>query len=509
MKKENNKRIKIKSIFFASYLTYRGIQLLDIEFDLDGSAAFIFLDDEQIFKIQEEFFQNIELQKFLSCYKFLKQKMFQKNRKRREKMAEEKICTCYKDGVTLVEEIYNPALDPPFQFAYFLKPTDTLPFIDPTYRSIENGEVIRPLIDENIRKGIVSLPTMAEEYGTEEELVKEIENFLDKYLEIDEIFKKITTYYIFLTWCYDRFDVLPYLRVIGEPGSGKTRFLQTVGSICYKPIFASGAITAAPIYRLIETYGGTLILDEADFKHSNGYEEIVKILNCGYIRGIPVLRCEKNKDDFSVTGYDCFGPKIIATRSYFDDIALESRCITYHIKCRRRNIPLHLPPEFKEETQTLRNKLLLWRLRNFHTVKLKEDLMVPCVQDRINQIFLPLLSIIKDPEVIDDIQMFMVQYDKELLTSKKMSTEAELVMVLCECLEVRNTNPTVKEIAERYNNKFASSEKEKLTAKKVGHILRKIGLQPKQRSDGYFAVILNEEEMEELKMRYYGRTSDF
>ncbi|MEM5830872.1 MAG: DUF5659 domain-containing protein, partial [Candidatus Aenigmatarchaeota archaeon] len=206
MKKENNKRIKIKSIFFASYLTYRGIQLLDIEFDLDGSAAFIFLDDEQIFKIQEEFFQNIELQKFLSCYKFLKQKMFQKNRKRREKMAEEKICTCYKDGVTLVEEIYNPALDPPFQFAYFLKPTDTLPFIDPTYRSIENGEVIRPLIDENIRKGIVSLPTMAEEYGTEEELVKEIENFLDKYLEIDEIFKKITTYYIFLTWCYDRFD---------------------------------------------------------------------------------------------------------------------------------------------------------------------------------------------------------------------------------------------------------------------------------------------------------------
>jgi hypothetical protein len=63
----------------------------------------------------------------------------------------------------------------------------------------------------------------------------------------------------------DAFNEVPYLRLRGEFGTGKTRFLQTVGSLCYRPIFTSGVSTVSPLFHLLDTFGGTLILDKADF----------------------------------------------------------------------------------------------------------------------------------------------------------------------------------------------------------------------------------------------------
>ena len=60
-------------------------------------------------------------------------------------------------------------------------------------------------------------------------------------------FEEIATQYILLTWVYDKFNELPYLRLRGDFGSGKTRALLVIGSICYKPFFASGASTVSPL----------------------------------------------------------------------------------------------------------------------------------------------------------------------------------------------------------------------------------------------------------------------
>src|SRR6185503_9020715 len=99
-------------------------------------------------------------------------------------------------------------------------------------------------------------------------------------------------HFVLLSWLYDAHYEIPYLRVRGEPGSGKTRFLLTVGSLCYKPIFASGASTVSPLFRMLDMIRGTLILDEADFRFSDERAEVVKILNNGTTRGFPVLRAE-------------------------------------------------------------------------------------------------------------------------------------------------------------------------------------------------------------------------
>ena len=80
-----------------------------------------------------------------------------------------------------------------------------------------------------------------------------------------ESFENVATHYVLLTWLYDAFNELPYLRLRGDYGSGKTRALLTIGSLCYKGFFASGASTVSPIFHTLDAFRGTLIFDEADF----------------------------------------------------------------------------------------------------------------------------------------------------------------------------------------------------------------------------------------------------
>src|SRR5216110_984349 len=219
-----------------------------------------------------------------------------------------------------------------------------------------------------VKHGVVLFPSEPADYGDESALVSRVRDFVRRHVEVSEDFELIATYYIFFTWVYDAFHEVPYVRVRGGYGSGKTRFLLTVGSLCRLPIFASAASTISPIFRLLDAFRGTLILDEGDFRFSDEKSEIVKILNNGNARGFPVLRTEVSpKKEFDPRAYHVFGPKIVATRGFFQDRALESRCVTEDMRggALRREIPLNLDDSFHDEAREIRNQLLTYRLRHF------------------------------------------------------------------------------------------------------------------------------------------------
>src|SRR5258708_4408257 len=136
----------------------------------------------------------------------------------------------------------------------------------------------------------IKLPGAPQEYGTVEALFGEIEGYATKYLALSPAFLKIAASYVLLSWVYDAFNELPYLRFRGDYGSGKTRALMVFGSITYKGFFASGASTVSPIFHTLDSFKGTLIFDEADFRFTDEKAELVKILTNGNVKGFSVVR---------------------------------------------------------------------------------------------------------------------------------------------------------------------------------------------------------------------------
>ena len=161
--------------------------------------------------------------------------------------------------------------------------------------ALDERQRLVPYSPENslIENEIVLLPSEPQEYGSERDLVRDIYTFIHRYVDLSPQFEQIATYYTLFSWVYDAFREVPYLRFRGDYGTGKTRALMIIGSLCNKPIFASACSTISPIFRLIDaTRGGTLVIDEADFRFSDEKAEIVKILNNGNMDGLPVLRTE-------------------------------------------------------------------------------------------------------------------------------------------------------------------------------------------------------------------------
>ena len=269
---------------------------------------------------------------------------------------------------------------------------------------IETGETLIPYSPKNnlIANECVLLPSVPSEFYTKVELIADIHAFLHRYVDLSPVFAKIASYYILLTWVHDAFNELPYLRLRGEYGTGKTRGLMTIGSLCYKAFSASGASTTSPIFHTLDAFGGTLLFDEADLPYSDARADIVKILNNGTVKGMPVLRTVVNRhNEFNPHAFKVFGPKIIAMRGEFDDRALESRFFTEETGRRplRADIPIHMPKEMKAEALALRNRLLHFRFCNFFAIKADPAVLMAGVEPRLNQTASSLLSLVDDLEL--------------------------------------------------------------------------------------------------------------
>jgi hypothetical protein len=349
---------------------------------------------------------------------------------------------------------------------------------------------------------VVLLPSEPREYGSDSVLLSEIESFIHRYVDVSPLLEKIACYYVLLTWIYDDFNELPYLRLRGEPGSGKTRFMLTVGSLCYKPIFASGASTVSPLFRILDSFRGTLVIDEGDFRLSDEQAEIVKILNNGNAKGFPVLRSEAtaNRGEFNPRAYEVYGPKLIATRGFFKDRALESRCLTEETGGRtlRDDIPISLPQSFKDEAQSLRNQLLLYRFRN-HKAGRQSEAPDRAIEPRLNQIFLPLLSVVSDPKDREELRALARRYHGEMVNERGMDLEAQVLECIRDLREASRPL-AIKDITNWLVDRHGDEYERKLTTKWIGNVIRrKLQLRPVRASSGY---IIPPEELPKVDRLY-------
>lgn len=414
------------------------------------------------------------------------------------------VSSVFGDG-TILETVYDAAA----QRTAFVVSKDGEWHEEESYNPNERQRFV-PYSSQNnlIKNEVVLLPSAVEEYGTEEQLLADIQAFIHRYLDVSPLFEKIASYYVLFSWVYDSFNELPYLRMRGTFGSGKTRGLLIIGSLSYKPIFASGASTVSPLFRIIDAFRGTLIIDEGDFRFSDERAEIIKILNNGNAKGFPVLRSEPSirKGEFDPRAYQVYGPKLVATRGFFEDRALESRCITEEMgqSRLRDDVPINLPSIYKEEALHIRNKLLLFRFRNLHKRTAHESLVDRTIEPRLNQIFVPLLSIIEDQEARKDLQDLARHYNRELILDLGMDVEAQLLDIIRDLLRSPYSQRlAVKDITSLFVDRHGADYERKITTKWIGTIIRKkLHLRTAKSNGVYIIPITEKTKLDHLYEKY-------
>jgi hypothetical protein len=374
--------------------------------------------------------------------------------------------------------------------AFVVADVDNISIVD----SVDvGGETLVPFSPQNnlIKHGVVMLPSAVESYGSVNELITDISAYLARYLDLSPEFTTLTPYYILLSWVYDAFQEVPYIRFRGDLGSGKTRALLVIGSLTYKGFFASGASTVSPIFHTLDAFRGTLILDEADFRFSDEQSELVKILNNGNVRGFPVLRTMMNhKKEFDPRAFTVFGPKLIAMRHSFEDEALESRFVTEEMGLRPipPSIPINLPDAQQEEALYLRNKLLSYRFVNLHSSAIKQTIFHDSSSLRTKQIATPLLSIVENEEHRNQLLTLFGQTEASVTGRRSLRPEAALLSVLLKLSENEKLLLiALTDIAHELEEIVGGDIDRVITPRYVGILLRsKLNLTTVRRHGSYF-----------------------
>lgn len=413
------------------------------------------------------------------------------------------------DDGTLVELLYDPA-----------KRTTAFGIVNPAGEitiardiALPDGRTLIPYSAENtlIANDCVLFPSSVDDKGDvrdKGDVLKAITAFIHRYVALPPDFEEIAAHYVLLSWVYDAFEVVPYLRLRGDYGTGKSRALMTIGSLCYKPFFASGASTVSPLFHILDRFQGSLILDEADFRFSDATSELTKILNNGNMRGVPVLRTMTNRNkELNPQAFRVFGPKIIGMRHSFSDQALESRFITHDTESEtlRPDIPIHLPAAFHSEARELRNMLLGFRFANRVHIALVPDRAVPGMEPRVNQTALPLLSLADDPAVRSRMAAYLAREQERRQQNRADTLEALMLQAVLDGFHLaKAAYVSVSEVAERFNRTAQRELGKPMTNRWVGGFLRNRLHLATMKSRGVYVVSQDEMPKVERLARRFG-----
>jgi putative DNA primase/helicase len=136
-----------------------------------------------------------------------------------------------------------------------------------------------------------------------------------------------------MTWFMDAVQIAP-LAVITAPEKrcGKSQLLFLIGKLTYRPLTASN-ITPAALFRSIDAWKPTLLVDEADaFMRDN--EELRGLLNCGHTRDSAYI-IRTVGENFTPTRFNVWGAKALAGIGHLADTLMD-RAVTLEL---RRKLP--------------------------------------------------------------------------------------------------------------------------------------------------------------------------
>lgn len=357
------------------------------------------------------------------------------------------------------------------------------------------------------------------------EVYTAIYNFCKEYLVLKDEEYHLMTLWIMASWLVDDFQTCPYLCMIAPKSSGKSQALGVLGELSYRAV-RTISVTAASLFRAIELWRITLLIDEAEYQvkqDSESGQALYGCLNGGYKKGSFAIRTEGESTCRMPVSFDVFGFKGIASTKLFHP-TLESRSIII-------NMVQGMPQKVLIDTDAgaiIRAKLLFWR---FETLRKLPIVLPESKIGRLIEMFIPLFTVaqvlqgaegIKKPISYEDLLELLKNKIKEMEVQRKEeerdSVEAQILQAV---LHLRD-HPgerlldgqdvlSIKDIAS-----YLKTEKEweevpgrEKVATTVGRRLKVMGLPTRHTNHGKIIEYLEERtglRLSELEQRYIAVT---
>jgi hypothetical protein len=225
------------------------------------------------------------------------------------------------------------------------------------------------------------------------------------------------------SWFARKVSTAAYLRFLADTGKGKTRAKQVIGDLCFCPVYAAGASSFSGMARTQQKWRGTLVIDEADFG-GNKEAQLTKYLNLGFERGQYYILSDK-KNPRNQDYFDPFGPKVIAMREPFSDVATEGRLLSISMsETRNVAIPIILDAEYQRDMRQLRDEIARFVLTHWEKVDGSQMLRFDDLQiePRLKQLAMPLSVIFQVwREGVEGFRDYLVSRQTEIRRQRAMS----------------------------------------------------------------------------------------
>jgi hypothetical protein len=340
------------------------------------------------------------------------------------------------------------------------------------------------------------------DYGSEEELFKEIRDFVYEHVDIakDERFYDVLATWIMADWVQELFNNAPYIHFNGPSNSGKSRGLEVLQHLGFRALL-SPSVSPASLYRTIEAFKPTFLIDEAELYTAKGLDEakreVLSVLNAGYRRGQFVIRADKKGETLQL--FDVFGFKGLASIQPLPP-TLAGRAIRIPMMRATRKVKRWID---EDSAYKIRSKLLMFRFKHV-LEKPKEGVNPVDVPDgRIVEVFTPLVLVAPNPKVEAALTSLAKELFEEIVEEELETEQAQVFLAVLDCMKEGKTDLLeVAEITEKYNE--GRPKNEQITKNYCGRILSTLGFKKKRTKTGNrrIAVVLDQDLINRLKIRY-------
>ena len=199
------------------------------------------------------------------------------------------------------------------------------------------------------------------------ELFQEIYLLLKRVMWMSDSARLTVTFWLIASYTFKLYRKFPYLRIKSpDKNCGKSTLIDLVAELVFNPLIASD-VSPAALYRIVEKFTPTLLLDEFDNKEQ--IRELTQLLNAGYDNNRSALRYNMDKD--CAERFRTYCPKVIASIKRITDTT-ESRCLPIDLQ----RVPADAEDKLVElcdlepETfQTVKRKILAWVEDNLPEIK--------------------------------------------------------------------------------------------------------------------------------------------